>query len=101
MRTDQTDINLEPDLNSPKGDGKGTGRGKQAFARKKLCRFCADKNILIDYKDPQTLKYFVTERGKITPRRLSGNCAKHQRKISLAVKRARIIALMPFTMTGR
>ena len=55
----------------------------------------------IDYKDPQTLKYFITDRGKIVPRRISGNCAKHQRKVSLAIKRARMIALMPFTVTGK
>ena len=93
------DLNAGPDFQ--KGDAKGARGGKQAFSRKKLCRFCADKSVPIDYKDPQTLKLFVTERGKITPRRLSGNCAKHQRKVSLAVKRARIVALMPFTMTGR
>jgi len=96
---------MEPDdvnVGSEREDGKGAGgRMKQAFARRKICRFCTDKSVPIDYKDPQTLKLFVTERGKITPRRLSGNCAKHQRKVSLAVKRARIIALMPFTMTGR
>ena len=55
----------------------------------------------IDYKDPQTLKYFITDRGKIVPRRISGNCAKHQRKVSLAIKRARMIALMPFAVTGK
>lgn len=78
--------------------GKGGGRG---FSRKKICRFCADKNVPIDYKDPQTLKYFITDRGKIVPRRISGNCAKHQRKVSLAIKRARMVALMPFTVTGK
>src|SRR5436309_10141066 len=94
-------------------EGRG-GRGKSAadkkaqaaarkrgFARRKVCRFCADKNVAIDYKDPQTLKYFITDRGKIIPRRISGNCAKHQRKISTAVKRARMIALMPFAVTGK
>ena len=77
--------------------GKKGGR----FARRKVCRFCADKNVAIDYKDPQTLKYFITDRGKIIPRRISGNCAKHQRKVSVAIKRARMIALMPFTVTGK
>ena len=82
-----------------KGD-KGGAR-KRTFARRKVCRFCADKNVAIDYKDPQTLKYFITDRGKIIPRRISGNCAKHQRKVSVAVKRARMIALLPFTVTGK
>jgi small subunit ribosomal protein S18 len=65
--------------------------------RSRACRFCADKDLPIDYKDPQALKYFVTERGKIVPRRISGSCAKHQRKINGAIKRARMIALLPFT----
>jgi small subunit ribosomal protein S18 len=80
--------------------GKG-GKGGRGFARRKVCRFCADKNVGIDYKDPQTLKYFITDRGKIIPRRISGNCAKHQRKVSAAIKRARMIALMPFAVTGQ
>jgi small subunit ribosomal protein S18 len=83
-----------------KGDKKGGAR-KRGFARRKVCRFCADKNVGIDYKDPQTLKYFITDRGKIIPRRISGNCATHQRKVSTAIKRARMIALMPFTVTGK
>jgi small subunit ribosomal protein S18 len=80
--------------------GEGGG-GKRSFSRRKVCKFCADRAIAIDYKDPQTLKYFITDRGKIVPRRISGNCAKHQRKVSLAIKRARMIALMPFTVTGK
>jgi small subunit ribosomal protein S18 len=79
---------------------KDKGLRKRGFARRKVCRFCADKNVAIDYKDPQTLKYFITDRGKIIPRRISGNCAKHQRKVALAIKRARMIALMPFSVTG-
>ena len=65
--------------------------------RRRVCRFCVDSTIKIDYKDPQGIRYFITERGKIVPRRISGNCAKHQRQVCLAVKRARNIALMPFT----
>src|SRR5687768_1798075 len=85
-----------------KGERGERGRGgKRGFSRRKICRFCADKQVMIDYKDPQTLKYFITDRGKLVPRRISGNCAKHQRKIALAVKRARMIALMPFTVTGK
>ena len=63
--------------------------------RKKACRFCADSNAPIDYKDPKTLRYFVTEVGKVIPRRISGNCARHQREVSTALKRARQLALMP------
>jgi small subunit ribosomal protein S18 len=83
-----------------KKEGKG-GPRKRAFARRKVCRFCADNNIKIDYKDPQLLKYFITDRGKIIPRRISGNCASHQRDLSTSVKRARQIALMPFAVTGK
>ena len=65
--------------------------------RRKVDRFLADKTLVIDYKDPSVLKYFITERGKIVPRRVSGLCAKNQRKVTRAIKRARMIALMPFT----
>jgi small subunit ribosomal protein S18 len=75
-------------------DDKRGGRG--GMSRKKVCRFCAEKNSKVDYKDQATLKYFVTERGKIIPRRISGNCAKHQREIAVAIKRARGIALIPY-----
>lgn len=66
-------------------------------SRRRGCGFCGDESLTIDYKDPQSLRYFITERGKIVPRRVSGNCAKHQREITLAIKRARNIALLPFT----
>ena len=79
----------------------GKDARKRGFARRKVCRFCADKNVPIDYKDPQTLKYFITDRGKIIPRRISGNCALHQRKVSTAIKQSRMIALMPFAVTGK
>lgn len=72
-------------------------REKKVFQKRKVCRFCADKNLVIDYKDFKSLKYFTSERGKIIPRRISGNCALHQRKVTVAVKRARNIALLPFT----
>ena len=68
-------------------------RGK----RRKVCQFCVDKVDHIDYKDVAKLRRFVTERGKILPRRISGNCAKHQRQVTVAIKRARNIALLPFT----
>ena len=73
------------------------GRGKGVFIKHKICRFCADPSLAIDYKDPKTLSVFTTERGKIIPRRISGNCAKHQRMLALAIKRARNISLLPFT----
>src|SRR5438046_10052268 len=82
-------------------DDKKGGARKRTFARRKVCRFCADKNVAIDYKDPQTLKYFITDRGKVIPRRISGNCARHQRSVSTAIKRARMTALMPLTVTGK
>ncbi len=66
------------------------------FQRKKICRFCADKIDYIDYKDVRRLRNLITERGKIIPRRISGNCARHQRQLTTAIKRARNIALMPF-----
>ena len=69
---------------------------KEKFFRKKSCRFCLDKSESIDYKDIIKLKRFVNEKGKIMPNRLTGNCAKHQRKIAAAVKRARYVALLPY-----
>jgi small subunit ribosomal protein S18 len=76
-------------------DGEG-GRGKgKVYFKKKVCKFCIQK-LKIDYKDPDTLRRFITERGKILPRRITGTCAKHQRALALAIKRARIIAILPF-----
>ena len=69
---------------------------KKFFHRKKFCRFCTDSNIKIDYKNSAILNNFVTERGKIMPRRITGNCASHQRELAIAIKRARMIAIMPF-----
>src|SRR5512135_655951 len=77
------------------GEDGGRGRG---FGRRKVCRFCADKAAKVDYKDQGQLKYFLTERGKIIPRRISGNCAKHQREVATAIKRARVLALLPYTV---
>lgn len=64
--------------------------------KRKYCQFCADKTTDIDYKDTGKLKRYLTERGKILPRRVTGNCAKHQRALTQAVKRSRIVALLPF-----
>lgn len=74
---------------------------RKGFTRKKICRFCGETHLAIDYKDPQLLKSFITERGKIVPRRISGNCAKHQREIAISIRRARMIALLPFTVTSK
>ena len=70
---------------------------RKKFQKKKVCRFCAEK-IDIDYKDAKLLRGFVTERGKIMPRRLTGTCAKHQRALASAVKTARTIILLPFSL---
>ncbi len=75
----------------------GGSRRRTAYHRIKVCRFCADKSIEINYKDPKMLRFFTSERGKIVPRRISGTCAKHQRALTIAIKRARNIALLPFT----
>lgn len=74
-----------------------TGTTSPRRGRKKVCRFCADYQIFMDYKEPKLLISFVTERGKIIPRRITGNCAYHQRRVQEAVKRARILALLPFS----
>ncbi len=95
-----------------KGGGRGGGRedrggresgdlergGGRGFGRRKVCRYCADKNLKVDYKNAADLKYFVTERGKIVPRRISGNCALHQREVANAIKRSRNVALLPYTV---
>jgi len=80
---------------SDKGESKMAMRPRRP--RKKVCPFCADKSATIDYKDISRLRKFVSERGKILPRRVTGCCAKHQRELTIAIKRARHVALMPFT----
>ncbi len=70
---------------------------KTRKSRKKVCAFCVDKVERIDYKDVARLRKYISERGKILPRRISGNCAKHQRQLTVAIKRARHIALLPYT----
>ncbi|HUH01872.1 MAG TPA: 30S ribosomal protein S18 [Kofleriaceae bacterium] len=96
----QTDDSKDDDLERPVIRMLGKSRGRST-SRRKMCRFCADDAVVLDYKNPSLLKNFITERGKLIPRRISGNCAKHQRKLSVAVRRARMIALVPFTVTGR
>jgi len=77
----------------------GFKKKRKVFHRRKVCRFCADTSLLINYKDSKALRYFITERGKIIPRRISGTCAKHQRALTRAIKRARSIALLPYVGT--
>jgi small subunit ribosomal protein S18 len=71
-------------------------RYNRRYQRRKFCRFCADKIDFIDYKDVKTLRNFVTDRGKMLAGRMTGNCAKHQRELTRAIKRARNIAILPF-----
>ena len=80
--------------NDDKQQQKKVRRGRP---RRKICAFCADKATSIDYKDTAKLKRFMTERGKLQPRRTSGVCAKHQRQLAMAIKRARMMALLPYT----
>ncbi len=70
---------------------------KKIFYRRRVCRFCTDKELVLDYKDAKTLRSFVTERGKIIPKRIYGTCAPHQRQLTEAIKRARHLALIPYT----
>ncbi len=78
--------------------GKPSLRKKRRFFKhRKVCRFCTDSALKLDYKDAGMLQHFLTERGKIVPRRITGNCAKHQRALTNAIKRARQIALLPYT----
>ncbi len=77
--------------------GQQGGKKKFFYRRKRVCKFCVEKIEYIDFKDVKTLQQFIPERGKILPRRISGTCALHQRKLQNAIKRARIAALIPFT----
>jgi len=79
--------------------GRNVKKKRRIYHRRKVCRFCADSKIVINYKDQKLLKYFITERGKIIPRRISGTCSKHQRELTRAIKRARTIALLPYVGT--
>ena len=89
-----------PFVRRPGGPGGGGDRrpgGRRFFARRKVCAFCVDHAKAIDYKDVGKLRRFISDRGKIEPRRKSGNCAKHQRLLAVALKRARHLALLPYT----
>ena len=85
-------------FNKDRGDAPAKRRPGSIRRRKKVCVFCGKENAGIDYKDVNKLKRYVSERGKIVPRRITGNCAKHLRDLTVAVKRARHISLLPYTV---
>lgn len=85
-----------PERGDRAGGGPGRDGGRKFFRRKKVCKFCVEKIDDINYKDVRLLQQFVAERGKIVPRRLTGVCTPHQRRLTAAIKRARNIALLPF-----
>lgn len=95
-RGDYGDRGDRGDRGGYRGGGRGGGGGGRSFFRRKVCRFCT-QNLVADYKNPDLLRRFVTERGKILPRRITGTCAKHQRNLSVQIKRARTLAFLPFT----
>ncbi len=88
---------MTPPERRPSSQGQRPQR--KFFHRRKFCKFCTDSNLKIEYKQPALLRDFITERGKIMPRRITGSCAKHQRAITQAIKRARTIALLPFVVS--
>jgi small subunit ribosomal protein S18 len=90
----------EPERSPTRREGAPSGPKKQFFRRRKVCKFCEEKIDVIDYKDARLVGGFISERGKILPRRLTGTCSTHQRSLSLAIKRARNIALLPFSTGG-
>jgi small subunit ribosomal protein S18 len=92
----ERDRGMESQMDGRDGEDRGGRGGKgKVFFKKKVCKFCTQK-LKIDYKDADVLRRFITDRGKILPRRITGTCAKHQRALAVAIKRARIIALLPF-----
>ncbi|MCX7827588.1 MAG: 30S ribosomal protein S18 [Thermanaerothrix sp.] len=84
-------------MNDRYSNSNGNNNRKRRKRRPKVCHFCVDKVEKVDYKEFDKLRKYVTERGKIVPRRVTGTCAKHQRQLTRAIKRARILALLPFT----
>ena len=89
-RAERPERTERPERRAPRGN-------RNRRSRRRVCRFCVDKVEHIDYKDTNRLRNYITERGKILPRRISGNCAKHQRMLTEAIKKARIVALLPYT----
>jgi small subunit ribosomal protein S18 len=88
---------MRPREEKENGGERSGGGGRMAFRRRKYCKFCEEKVVYIDYKDPDMLAGHVPERAKVSPRRVTGTCAMHQRKVQTAIKQARNIALLPFT----
>ena len=101
--TTTAETTQQPQAQAPAAEGAGPrperrrGRGGGRFGRRRVCSFCVDKAESIDYKDPGKLRRYVSDRGKIEPRRKTGTCARHQRMLTIALKRARHLALLPFT----
>jgi len=94
--SDETMETMDVDANMAENIKEGEERKKnRVFYKRKVCRFCSQK-LKVNYKDPSSLRRFITERGKILPRRITGTCAKHQRMLSTEIKRARAVALLPF-----
>lgn len=89
-------IKSDDDIKDEESKGGEGQLKRRVYMKRKICRFCADKNLKIDYKEIDILRRFVTEGGKIIPRRISGNCSKHQRLIAREIKLARSIALLPY-----
>ncbi len=83
--------------NQPPFNNDAQGTGKRFYSHPRVCQFCTDKSVLIDYKQGESLRRFVSEDGKIRPRRQTGTCARHHRELAVAIKRARHLALLPFT----
>mgnify|MGYP001619704983 CR=1 FL=1 len=96
-RHDDREDRDDRDYQKDDGDSKG---GRRSFNRKKVCRFCADNEYIMDYKDARMMQSFMMELGKIVPRRISGSCALHQRALTVAIKRARNLALVGFINSG-
>jgi small subunit ribosomal protein S18 len=92
---------MAPPFPRPKRKPVDEKAKKRIFVRRKVCRFCADPKVQADYKEAALLRHFVSERGKLVPRRITGNCALHQRQVATAIRRARMIALIPFAVTGK
>jgi small subunit ribosomal protein S18 len=84
-------------MRRPENKSDSRRRERREYTKKKICRFCTDSSLRLDYKNYRLLRSFITERGRIIPRRISGNCAKHQRELTREIKRARHVALLPFT----
>ena len=97
MKDMEGEIQMQDAMRDSDDRGPGRGKGKMFF-RKKVCRFCTQK-AKIDYKDSDGLRRYTTERGKILPRRITGTCAKHQRRLALEIKRARSLALLPYVVS--